>query len=49
LARRLELGTRGGFRFVRVTVHVGDSTWQTSARGQSWFLPIKRAICRAEG
>jgi Domain of unknown function (DUF1905). len=53
LARRLELGRRRGFGSVRVTVRVGGSEWQTSAfpmkGGDSWFLPIKVAICRAEG
>ena len=52
LVRRLELGRRRGFGSVKVDVQVGDSRWSTSVFPQKtggWFLPVKRAICRAEG
>lgn len=52
LIRRLEVGRRRGFGSVKVNVVVGDSRWSTSAfpqRDEGWFLPIKKAICRAEG
>jgi hypothetical protein len=51
LMRRLELGRRG-FGSVKVDVAVGDSRWSTSVFPQKeggWFLPVKKAICRAEG
>ncbi|MGZ8997319.1 MAG: DUF1905 domain-containing protein [Allosphingosinicella sp.] len=51
LIRRLELGRRG-FGSVKVEVTVGDSLWSTSVFPQKdgkWFLPIKKAACRAEG
>jgi len=51
LFRRLELGKRRGFGSVKVEVQVGASRWSTSAFPQGdggWFLPVKRAICRAE-
>jgi hypothetical protein len=50
--RRLELGRRRGFGSVKVTVRVGSSEWRTSVFPQKsggWFLPVKRAIQRAEG
>jgi len=50
LMRRLETGRRG-FGSVKVNVHVGSSRWSTSVFPQSeggWFLPVKKAICRAE-
>ena len=52
LVRRLELGRRRGFGSVKVEVKVGDSLWSTSVFPQKaggWFLPVKKAICRAEG
>ncbi|HET9427335.1 MAG TPA: DUF1905 domain-containing protein [Allosphingosinicella sp.] len=52
LARRLELGRRRGFGSVKVEVTVGDSLWSTSVFPQKtggWFLPVKKAVCRAEG
>ena len=52
LIRRLELGRRRGFTSVKVEARIGDSRWSTSVfptREGSWFLPIKKAICRAEG
>ena len=52
LARRLEFGRRRGFGSVRVDVEVGGSRWSTSVFPQKeggWFLPVKKAICRAEG
>ena len=52
LVRRLELGRRRGFGSVKVNVVVGNSRWSTSVfpqRGGGWFLPVKKAICRAEG
>jgi hypothetical protein len=52
LIRRLEHGRRRGFGSVKVEVAVGDSRWSTSVFPQkagTWFLPVKKAICRAEG
>jgi hypothetical protein len=52
LIRRLEFGRRRGFGSVKVEVAIGDSRWSTSVFPQKtggWFLPVKRAICRAEG
>ncbi|MDT9600567.1 DUF1905 domain-containing protein [Sphingosinicella rhizophila] len=52
LMRRLELGRRRGFGSVKVNAIVGDSSWSTSVFPQkkgSWFLPVKKAICRVEG
>ena len=52
LVRRLELGRRRGFGSVKVEARIGDSCWSTSAFPQKsggWFLPVKKAICRAEG
>jgi hypothetical protein len=52
LVRRLELGRRRGFGSVKVEVAVGKSRWSTSVFPQKtggWFLPVKKAICRAEG
>jgi len=52
LIRRLELGKRRGFGSVKVNVNVGESRWSTSVFPQKeggWFLPVKKAICRAEG
>lgn len=52
LVRRLELGRRRGFGSVRVNPVIGDSSWSTSVFPQkrgTWFLPVKKAICRAEG
>ena len=51
LMRRLELGRRRGFGSVKVEAAVGDSRWSTSVfpqKGGGWFLPVKKAICRAE-
>ena len=50
--RRLELGKRRGFGSVKVTVTLGESTWQTSLfpnKDGSWFLPIKKPVRVAEG
>ena len=52
LMRRLETGHRRGFGSVRVEVAVGDSRWTTSVfpPGEGgWFLPVKKAVRRAEG
>ena len=52
LVRRLELGRRRGFGSVKVIVRVGGSEWRTSVFPQKsggWFLPVKKAIQRAEG
>ena len=52
LMRRLELGRRRGFGSVRVDAAIGESRWRTSVFPQkdgSWFLPVKKAIRRAEG
>lgn len=50
LMRRLELGKRRGFGSVKVQVTCGESRWSTSVFPQdgNWFLPIKKAIMRAE-
>ena len=51
LVRRLELGRRRGFGSVKVAVMVGGSRWSTSVFPQKsggWFLPMKKAMCRAE-
>ena len=51
LMRRLELGRRRGFGSVKVVVRVGESEWRTSVFPQKsggWFLPVKKAIQRAE-
>jgi len=51
LARRLELGRRRGFGSVKVEAAIGASRWSTSVFPQKsggWFLPVKKAICRAE-
>ena len=51
LMRRLELGRRRGFGSVKVNVRVGESRWSTSVfppKEGGWFLPVKKAICRAE-
>ena len=52
LMRRLELGHRRGFGSVKVEARIGASRWPTSLFPQKkggWFLPVKKAICRAEG
>jgi hypothetical protein len=52
LMRRLELDRRRGFGSVKVEAAIGDSRWSTSVFPQKaggWFLPVKKAICRAEG
>ena len=52
LIRRLELGRRRGFGSVKVEAAIGASRWSTSVFPQKsggWFLPVKKAICRAEG
>jgi len=52
LVRRLELGRRRGFGSVKVEARIGDSLWSTSVfppKEGGWFLPVKKAICRAEG
>lgn len=52
LMRRLELGKRRGFGSVKVNVALGESRWSTSVfplKEGGWFLPIKKAIQRAEG
>jgi len=52
LVRRLELGRRRGFGSVKVEAAVGATRWSTSVfpqKGGGWFLPVKKAVCRAEG
>ena len=52
LVRRLETARRRGFGSVRVDVALGASRWSTSVfpqKGGDWFLPVKKAVCRAEG
>ncbi|MEA1015472.1 DUF1905 domain-containing protein [Sphingosinicella sp. LY1275] len=52
LVRRLETGRRRGFGSVKVHAELGASRWSTSVfpqKGGGWFLPVKKAICRAEG
>jgi hypothetical protein len=51
LMRRLELGRRRGFGSVKVNATIGASRWSTSVfppKEGGWFLPVKKAICRAE-
>jgi uncharacterized protein DUF1905 len=51
LMRRLELGRRRGFGSVKVEAAIGASRWSTSVfpqKGGGWFLPVRKAICRAE-
>ena len=51
LMRRLEFGRRRGFGSVRVEARLGESRWSTSVfptREGGWFLPIRKAVCRAE-
>ena len=51
LMRRLEFGRRRGFGSVKVQVALGGSRWSTSVFPQKdgdWFLPVRKAICRAE-
>ena len=51
LMRRLELVRRRGFGSVKVEAVVGASRWSISVfpqKGGGWFLPVKKAICRAE-
>jgi len=51
LERRLEVGKRRGFGSVKVTVTLGQSTWQTSLfpdKDGSWFLPVKKPVRLAE-
>ena len=51
LERRLELGKRRGFGSVKVTVTLGECTWQTSLfpnKDGSWFLPLKKPVRLAE-
>ena len=51
LMRRLELGRRRGFGSVRVEARIGESVWRTSVfppKDGGWFLPVKKAIARAE-
>lgn len=52
LVRRLELGRRRGFGSVKVDATIGDSRWSTSVfppKEGRWFLPVRKAVCRAEG
>ena len=49
--RRLEFGRRRGFGSVKVDAGIGASCWSTSVfpqREGGWFLPVRKAICRAE-
>ena len=49
--RAESLMRRGGFGSVRVEATIDDVTWRTSVFPQKsggWFLPVKKAICRAE-
>lgn len=51
LEQRREYGRRRGFGSVKVEVRIGASLWSTSVfpqKGGTWFLPAKKAICRAE-
>lgn len=50
--RQLETGKRRGFGSVKVTVSLGNCTWQTSLfpnKDGSWFLPIRKPVRVAEG
>jgi hypothetical protein len=51
LEHRLEFGRSRGFGSVKIEASIGASRWSTSVfpqRGGSWFLPVKKAIRRAE-
>ena len=52
LMRRLELGQARGFGSLKVTAQIGESRWRTSVfpqKGESWMLPVKASVRRAEG
>lgn len=43
---------RGGWGSVPVMATIGKTTWRTSLfpmRKDDYFIPIKRAVCKAEG
>ena len=50
---RDEAGPRAGFGSIRVSVTLGETTWQTSlfpeGAGGSMVLPVKKQVRRAEG
>jgi len=55
LMRKLE-GLGRGFGSLKVSAQVGGCAWQTSvfpqndpAAGQTWMLPVKAAVRKAEG
>ena len=55
LMRKLE-GLGRGFGSLQVSAQVGDCAWQTSVfpqndptAGQTWMLPVKAAVRKAEG
>ncbi|MEV4260374.1 DUF1905 domain-containing protein [Kribbella sp. NPDC049584] len=48
----LTAGRRNGFGSVRVSVTVGESTWQTSlfpSKSGTYLLPVKKPVRVAEG
>ena len=51
LMRRLESGRRRGWGALRVEARIGTARWRTSifpGDGDSWLLPVKRAVREAE-
>lgn len=51
LMRRLESGRRRGWGALRVEARIGTARWRTSifpGDGESWLLPVKRAVREAE-
>ena len=51
LVRQLENGRRRGFGSVKINAAIRDSRWSTSVfhlGDGGWFLPVKKAICRAQ-
>ena len=50
--RRLERGRRRGWGSLQVEARIGTARWMTSifpGDGDSWLLPVKRAVREAEG
>lgn len=50
--RRLETGRRRGWGSLKVEARIGETRWQTAifpGDGDTWLLPVKRAVREAEG
>lgn len=58
--RRLELGRKRGFRSMKVSASIGETTWSTSCFPETgstavssgkagWLLPVKAQVRKAEG